>query len=67
MIDVTFNVLELLLHLLPNTNRKEMVRGVKTQECLSLFLKKIEVGHFLNLFLNICFVGLLSLKEATPF
>jgi hypothetical protein len=35
MIDVTFNVFELLIHLLPNTNRKEMDRGVKTQECIS--------------------------------
>lgn len=37
-------IFELLLHLLPNTNTREMVKGVKTSNCFSLIFHKFDVG-----------------------
>jgi hypothetical protein len=37
-------IFELLLHLLPNTNAREMVKGVITSNCLSLIFHKFDVG-----------------------
>ncbi len=44
--DFSFLLLELLLHLLPNNNKKEMAPGVKTSDCLSLIVKKFEVAYY---------------------
>lgn len=41
-------VLEMLLHLLPNTNPNEMVKGVKTSDCLSLILHKFDDGTLIR-------------------
>jgi hypothetical protein len=47
MPDPTCNVFELLLHLLPNNNKKEMARGILNPRMSFLISSKIRVTYFL--------------------